>query len=296
MKRYAVGVDIGGSHVCSAVVDLQEGAICGAPISLPVNCHAGAVEILDTWAECVRQAVASTSTGGITQVGFAFPGPFDYRRGVSLINGVRKFDRIYGLDVTESLRARLSDIGAEEFRFVNDASAFALGECLGGAARDAKRTVALTLGTGVGSGFVAGRQLVESGEEVPANGWVYCLPFEEGIVDDAFSTRWVCRRWKELTGETVEGAREVAARHATDPVARQLFNEYGERLAQFAGTVAERFRGDVLVIGGNISKAYPLFGPAMQARLTADGHTLSIRTSELLDRAAMIGAASLFLS
>lgn len=296
MKRYAVGVDIGGSHVCAAVVDLSEGVICGTPASLPVDCHAGAVEILDVWAESIRQTVASAGLETVAQVGFAFPGPFDYRHGVSLISGVRKFDRIYGLDVTESLRARLSDIGADEFRFVNDASAFALGECLGGAARDAKRTVALTLGTGVGSGFVAGRQLVESGDEVPANGWVYCLPFEDGIVDDAFSTRWVCRRWQELTGEQVPGAREVAARHTTDPLARQLFDEYGTRLAQFAGSLTERFHCDVLVLGGNISKAFPLFGFAMQARLTAEGRTLSIRTSELLDRAAMIGAASLFLS
>lgn len=106
------------------------------------------------------------------------PGPFDYERGISLIRGVRKFERIYGLDVAATLYPLLRECGTEEFRYVNDAAAFALGECLGGVADDAERVVALTLGTGVGSGFVAGRRLVTSGDEVPANGWVYCLPFE----------------------------------------------------------------------------------------------------------------------
>ena len=30
-NRYALGVDIGGSHVCSAVVDLATGQLCGEP-------------------------------------------------------------------------------------------------------------------------------------------------------------------------------------------------------------------------------------------------------------------------
>ena len=30
-NRYALGVDIGGSHICSAVVDLATGQLCGEP-------------------------------------------------------------------------------------------------------------------------------------------------------------------------------------------------------------------------------------------------------------------------
>lgn len=291
--RYAIGADIGGSHICSAVVDLVEGTICGEIVSTPVDSQAGAVEILDAWAGNIRQAAMLSPTGKVAQVGFAFPGPFDYVRGVSLIRGVRKFDRIYGLDIAGSMQARLP--GDWAFRFVNDASAFALGECLGGAARDADRVVALTLGTGVGSGFVENRRLVESGDEVPANGWVYCLPFGDAIVDDAFSTRWVCSRYEQLTGRKIAGAREAAERHASDASARQLFDEYGERLATFSGPVLRRFRARTLVLGGNIARAYPLFGPAMRRRIDEEGLGVEIRISALMDRAAMTGAASLFL-
>ncbi len=292
-ERYAVGADIGGSHICSAVVDLAEGTICGETVTTPVDSRAGAVEILDAWAGNIRQAASSVPGGTVRRIGFAFPGPFDYVRGISLIHGVDKFDRLYGLDIARSMQARLPD--ACDFRFVNDASAFALGECLGGAARDAGRVVALTLGTGVGSGFVENGRLVESGEEVPANGWVYCLPFGDGIVDDAFSTRWICSRYEQLTGERIAGAREAAERHAADAAARQLFDEYGERLATFAGPVLRRFRSETLVLGGNIARACPLFGPAMRRRFERDGLAVEIRVSDLMDRAALLGAASLFL-
>lgn len=292
---YAIGTDIGGSHVCSAVVDLRTGRIAGQAVTTPVDSGASASEILDRWAANLRQAVAASGIASVGRAGLAFPGPFDYARGVSLIAGVRKFDRLFGLDVAASLRSRLCEAGIEEFRFVNDASAFALGECLAGAARDAERVVALTLGTGVGSGFVASRRLVEAGGEVPANGWVYCLPFEGGIADDAFSTRWICRRWQQLSGEEVDGAREVASRCDTDPLSRQLFDEYGDRLAAFAGPLLERFGSRTLLLGGNISRACALFGPAMERRFAAEGRDVDIRSSTLLDRAAMIGAASLYL-
>lgn len=227
-------------------------------------------------------------------MGLAFPGPFDYERGISLIQGVRKFDRLYGLDVTESLLARLEGAGVEECRYVNDAAAFALGECFCGAASGAGRVMALTLGTGFGSGFVAAGRLLTDAPEVPVHGWVYHLPFEGGIADDAFSTRWFCRRYRALTGREVTGVKEIADRAGTEKEARRLFDEYGRRLGEFILPVFDRFRGDVLVLGGNIARAYPLFGPAFEARLADEGRKIDIRMSALLDQAAMAGAASLF--
>ena len=96
MERYAVGADIGGSHICSAVVDLTTGEICGEPLSGKVDCDAGAGEILGAWADNIRQSIAASGLKAVRRVGFAFPGPFDYEHGVSLIRGVNKFERIYG--------------------------------------------------------------------------------------------------------------------------------------------------------------------------------------------------------
>ncbi len=292
-KKHAVGVDIGGSHICSAVVDLATGALCGEPLSSPVDSSAGAARIVAAWAGNIRRTVEAFA-GGVQGAGFAFPGPFDYRQGISLVRGVNKFDSLYGLHVSESLFPLLRGAGIEAFRYVNDAAAFALGECLSGAASDAGRVMAVTLGTGVGSGFVCRHRLVVSGDEVPANGWIYCLPFGDSIADELFSTRGIVERYRSLTGCTVAGAREVAERCPGEPAARALFETYGDDLARFVAPLLRRFRADMLVLGGNISRAWPLFGPALGARLSAEGVHVGVRTSALPDHAALIGAASLF--
>lgn len=293
--RYAIGVDVGGSHFGSAAVNLDTGAPVGEPCITPVDSRAEASVIIDALAENIAGAVGKAGIEDIAGIGIAFPGPFDYAYGISTVRGVAKYEKIFGLDVASSLRQRLHGLRSYyEMKFLNDAGAFALGESVSGAARDAERVVGITLGTGVGSGFVEHRRLTESGEGVPACGWVYHLPFEDGIADEAFSTRWICRCWLEMTGETVSGAREVAELYGKRPEAGMLFSEYGRRFADFMAPVLSGFRADVLVLGGNISRAYPLFGGEFESGLEKKGCRTGIRLSSLMDRAAVIGAASLF--
>ena len=92
--NYVVGVDVGGSHVCSAVVDIEDGSICSEPVTTPVDSSAGAVEVVNAWAENVRRSMSGFG-GKVSRVGFAFPGPFDYVRGISLISGVGKYGSVY---------------------------------------------------------------------------------------------------------------------------------------------------------------------------------------------------------
>lgn len=293
--RYSVGVDVGGSHVCCAVVDLQTASVVGdSTVNIAVDSGGEASDILSAWSDAAGRSVALSGVKPFA-AGFAFPGPFDYRRGVSMISGIGKFDRIFGLDVAGSLMSRLRETGLERFGFINDASAFALGESIGGAARGVGNVIVLTLGTGFGSGFVSDGRLVTDTERVPADGWVYCLPWEGGIADDGFSTRWFCRRWAESTGEKVRGAKEIADRFDSDPVARGIFEEYGDRLGRFIAPISRRFGGEAIVLGGNISRAFPLFAPSMTAALAEAGVDVRVGRSILQDGAAMIGAASIFI-
>ncbi|MGN1232836.1 MAG: ROK family protein [Candidatus Cryptobacteroides sp.] len=292
--KYAVGVDVGGSHVCSAVVEVESGAVCSGPCITPIDSRAEAHVIIDALKYNLLKTFEAFGRS-VPDIGFAFPGPFDYDRGVSLIRGVAKYESIFGLDVNTTLVSELyPEAGEVRMRFVNDASAFALGESLYGAAKDADKVVALTLGTGVGSGFVSGGKLVTDSPDVPANGWVYCLPFEEDIVDAAFSTRWIVKRYQELSGKLVSGAKDVADLFESDSAARRLFNEYGTRLARFSSEVMGKFGSHTLVIGGNISRAWPLFSEAAMEEFERLGFDAEVRVSQLLDRAALAGAASLF--
>ncbi|MDD6252609.1 MAG: ROK family protein [Candidatus Cryptobacteroides sp.] len=292
--NFVIGVDVGGSHICSAVIDIEKGVLCTEPVTTPVDSSANALPVVSAWAGNVLGTM-SVFDGEVNRVGFAFPGPFDYDRGISLISGVGKYAGVYGLDVRETLGSFIAlKSRRPEMRYVNDASAFALGESLYGAAAGSDRVLAVTLGTGFGSGFVADGELIVDSPDVPAHGWVYHLPFEGGIADDAFSTRWVVKRYFELTGKKVAGAKQVAEVYEQEESARTLFREYGERLASFLAPVLARFGGKTLVIGGNISRAYPYFSAPLNEGLKHLGCDVDVRTSALLDRAAMLGAASLF--
>ena len=286
-NQFAIGVDVGGSHLCSAVVDLDRKVLCSAPVLTPMDSSGPADGIL----ACFKENLLGTMEvfgRKVSRIGLAFPGPFDYGKGIPYMD--QKFQKLYGMDMPRELRRQL-DSPRTSFRFINDASAFALGECFCGSGRDRHRVMCLTLGTGVGSGFVVDGVLDESSDRVPPSGEVWNLPFGDTIVDACFSTRWVVGRYKELTGKEVPGAKEVAQAVPDEPQARQLFREYGTRLAAFATPWLKKFGADTLVLGGNISRNFPHFRETLLAGLPEG---VEVRTSTLLDRAAMIGAASLF--
>lgn len=291
-KKIAVGVDIGGSHITSALVDLEKGEIIGNPVTTDVDHTSSAETIFAAWTDNLRLLLGEVGQE-VKEIGMAFPGPFDYDKGISLME--HKFAAIYGINIGQTLSARLLEFPGLTFKFINDAGAFALGESTFGAAKDDDKVIVLTLGTGVGSGFVSGRKVIREGDDVPPGGEVWNLPFHEGIVDEAFSTRWIVGKYKELTGKTVQGAKDVSLRVGFEEEARQLFNEYGYRLAEFTIPWLKKFGCHTLVLGGNISRNLPFFQQSLHRAYGQAGLTVSVKGSVLLDKSAMLGAASLFL-
>lgn len=290
---YIAGADIGGSHISSCVVDLASGSILpGTRFTEPIDSHSSAREIVAGWAVCLDRSI-SASYAEVSGVGLAFPGPFDYDKGISLVEGVNKFEHIFGLDVGASIAAYMCGQPLP-MRYVNDASAFALGEYMGGCARGKRKTVCLTLGSGVGSAFLENGRIVTSAPGVPANGWVYCLPFEDTIVDDSFSTRWFVRRYAALTGRSVDGALPIAQAVPHDAAAKGLFEEYGRRLAAFAAPLCRDFGCADLVLGGSITGSFDLFAPALKQALIRMDSPVEVHVCTLGESAAMVGGASLF--
>lgn len=291
MSNLALGVDVGGSHVCSAVIDIDAGVIVGQPITTDVA-HTESAEVLfKAWAENLEQCLAAAPEP-VTRIGMDFPGPFDYANGISQMD--HKMPHIKGLRVADELRKRMKDSENLEFRFVNDANAFALGEAHFGGAKDADRVIVLAIGTGLGSGFIADHKIVETGDSVPTDGEVWNIPYGDAIGDDLFSTRGVTGRYEKLTGVALPGAKEVAERFDTDPAARQTFESFGYELADFMVPLIKQFRCCDILIGGNIARSLRLFEPKMQERFAEAGMKIIVRQCALLSDAAMMGAAALY--
>ncbi len=293
-KVFAIGVDIGGSHVCSALVNLQDGQVVPESFfETKVDPQASASEIIGLWGDCIKQSAKVAGDATITAIGIAMPGPFDYLNGISHIAGVGKFDRLFGLNIARALANELKQLDNIPIRFVNDASAFAIGEAWAGVAKRYRRAVSITLGTGFGSSFLEGGVPLSSGSDLPENGWVYCLPYQDSIADDYFSTRWFVGQYKKMTGIDVFGVRQMMERTDTQPVVDAIFEDFGFRLADFMAPLLKRFEADILVLGGNISNAYPLFAPYFTGQLHKNGVTIKVGVSQLKDSAAITGAARL---
>ncbi len=297
MENIAIGVDIGGSHISCAGFDLDTGRYLPQTFSeSDLDNHAESPKIIKSWGSAIKETLNKIKTERISGIGFAMPGPFDYVNGISLFTGENgKYEKTYGLNVPRELKKYFNLPYGFPIRFINDATAFALGEDWIGSAKDYCRSLAITLGTGFGSAFIRDTLPVVGGDQVPEQGCVWHLPFADGIADDYFSTRGLINRYFELSGKQTSGVKEIAEAAPYDSQAQAIFDDFGSQLIRFLSPWIEKFEVEILVIGGNISRAIHLFGPAMKREIEKGGISMSMEVSKLKETAAIIGSSRLLI-
>ena len=294
MKKMAIGVDIGGSHITCQLVNLATPGVDGnSKVRLPVNGKASKETIIAGWVEAIRKTIGTTRLDSLAGIGFAMPGPFDYPNGVAWFKGVQKFENLYGVNVKAELINHLRLPESFPVRFLNDAACFAVGETwLGNAARY-RRVIALTLGTGFGTTFIRDGLPVAGTDGIPTDGFLYHVPFRDSVADDYFSTRWFLKEYNLIPGQQVSGVKELAEKVKTDKNAANLFRDFGINLGTFLCDWIKKFDAECVVIGGNISKSYPLFREEMEFQFQKNGIGTVVRLSSLDEDAALMGSARL---
>ena len=142
----AIGVDVGGSSIKCALIDLPTGAFAGERFSTPTPAQDSIEALLDALASVVSNIPGSHA------VGLAFPSVI--RDGI--VRTAANLNKAW-------IGQPLADLAAGQLKrpviAINDADAAGLAELQYGAARGVPGTVLLlTLGTGIGSAlFVDGR-------------------------------------------------------------------------------------------------------------------------------------------
>ncbi|WP_407534731.1 ROK family protein [Elizabethkingia miricola] len=275
-----VGIDIGGSHITLAQVDPEKHEIITSTyVRERVDSFADPETIFHAWVSGIEKAVGNLRKEELL-IGIAMPGPFDYENGVSLmLQG--KFRSIYEVNIKEELARRL-EINKNQIHFINDAAAFLEGEVFGGCVQGHGRIFGVTLGTGLGTTFYNGT--VATDEDL------WNSPFHESICEDYLATRWFVNRYAELTGETITGAKDLLDK--PEELRNKMFDEYADSFAEFILKYVKYYAPEVLVIGGNISKAYPYFSERLNHILEENRIELKIEISEIFEDAAILGAAS----
>jgi polyphosphate glucokinase len=149
---HALGIDIGGTGIKAAPVDLETGKFMADRVKIPTPQPA----LPDAVAEVVQKLVASFSWSG--PIGITFPGV--------VFNGVTRtaanLDQAWiGLDS----RSLLSKAVGQDIRLINDADAAGVAEMTFGAGKGEPGTVFMvTFGTGIGSALFVDGILVPNTE------------------------------------------------------------------------------------------------------------------------------------
>ena len=292
--KIAIGVDIGGSHINCCALDVKSNSLLKETQTIiKVDGHAEAKVILQKWGEALRATIRKAKDKELIGIGFAMPSPFDYSNGIGKFELVDKFENLNNVDIQEELRNVLSLDISIPIRFINDATAFALGESYFGQGKEFKKVAVITLGTGFGSAFINENVPVVTGETVPEYGCVWHLPFKEDIADAYFSTRWFVNEYEKLTEKKMDGVKPIADLADTNPEANKLFKTFGTNLAEFISPYLNQFNTDALVMGGNITGAFSLFEQILKDGLIQSGLDITISLSTLKEDAAIFGSTCL---
>lgn len=280
------GVDIGGSHITAALVDLEVRSVLPAfSARKHINAQEDAASIVNDWCEAIVEVFASQPAMP-RRVGIAMPGPFDYENGISFIKDQNKYQSLYGLNVKEMMAERLG-IEPDQIRLMNDAGCFLQGEVVGGAGRGYKSAIGVTLGTGLGTATF------HQGIAKDANLW--CAAFRDSIAEDYISARWLINTYQQQSGTLVENVKDLVALIRTDPRIKDIFKEFGQNLAAFLTGFIRDNNPEVVVIGGNIARSAEWFLAHTEAALLAQSIATPLRVARLGEDAHIMGAAGCWI-
>jgi glucokinase len=284
MKKIVLGVDIGGSHITAALIDLDtRNEIDKTKYRARLDANASAEEIIEAWALTIEKSINSYPTlpAGIS---IAMPGPMDYKNGVCRIKDQDKYGALYEVNIKEKLAQRLG-FSPANISFRNDAVCFLQGEVFSGSLKGLDKTIGLTLGTGLGTAHTT------NGEAFDSDLWK--MPFKKGIAEDYISTRWFVNRFEELAEVRIKDVKDLVENYRDSPYFRSIFTEFSMNLAKFIYKFVRKKMPLAAVIGGNIVQAEAYFLDDTRKYLAQMmGYSFPIKRSTLGEKAALIGAGS----
>ncbi len=226
----ALGIDIGGTGIKGALVDLDAGELASERVKLPTPDGGEPEAIIASVRQLADELsdLSGTPLDDVAHIGVCFPAVVLRGRTMSAAN---VSERWIGLDADTAFGEALG----RDIHFVNDADAAGYAEAVFGAARGQSGLVLMTtLGTGIGSA------LIYDGVLVPNS--------ELGHL--------------ELDGRDAETWAANSAREREE----LSFADWAARLTRYYGYLERLFSPDLFVIGGGVSKQHEEFVPLIDVR------------------------------
>lgn len=272
-----IALDLGGTNIRAALVD---GAVCRDKRSVGCMSQAEADVVVGQIISLIEPLVSDQVDG----IAIGVPSVVDPERGI-VYNAVN-IPSWREVPLKEMIEARFG----LEVRVNNDCNCFALGESRYGAAAGRRNVVGITLGTGVGAGLILDGRLY-SGQLCGA-GEIGSLPFRDSDYEHYCSSLWFA------DAHRTTGA-ELAARAARgDADALAVWHEFGRNLGELTLAILYAYAPEVLVVGGGIAAAMPLFREGWQEVVATFPYSRIARGLTMVRAtqpdANLLGAALLF--
>jgi polyphosphate glucokinase len=217
----AIGIDIGGTGIKGATVDLEKGVFVSDRIKIATPDGGRPDDIVSVVADIVSQLPSSDDDS--IAIGVAFPAIVKRGRTLSAANvsdewiglkAEKKFEKAIGRDIT----------------FVNDADAAGFAEARFGAAKDVEGvTLVTTLGTGIGTALLFDGVLVPNAE----------------------------LGHLEIDGRDIETVASYGAKERDD----LSWEEWAALLTTFYTRLERLMAPDLFIVGGGVSKHHEQFLP-----------------------------------
>ena len=316
MRGYVIGVDLGGTLIKAAALDLKGKLLARTKTSTLVE--EGPERTIANIVLSVCKLKKRLDPRPLLAVGVGVPGILDWEEGL-----VIQCPNLPGWEGL-ALRERLGKDIDRPVAIENDANAAALGERWLGAAKDWNNFMLITLGTGVGSGMVLDGKLWrgESGRagelghvQVEPRG-LACGCGGRGCLEQYASATAIKRmalegikKGKESAiyeiaqGKTDRIGLEIVqkAARAGDPLAREIYRKVGTYLGSGIAAVVNLLDISNFVLAGGVSTAYDLFVEALQEKLKEqvlgqDAERIRVESSRLGPDVGMYGCAYLAIT
>ena len=313
MKKYSVGVDLGGTKILAGIVNTETGEIIASAKKRtrkePESSITG--NLLKTIKKVIQEA--NISPAELSSIGVGAAGQIDRENGVLIAAPNLNCYDLKIKDIVETHFNIPTFVG-------NDVEVATIGEITFGNGVGYKNLVCIFVGTGIGSGIVCNGELHrgvtgtagEIGHIIVATGGRPCACGENGCLE-AYASRTAIE--KRITGIIKKGHPSVItellhsnkiikskyiskAIELKDEVVLNVITEATEYLSSGLATVINFYNPEIIILGGGLVEAVDFFyditirKTKTKALAIPGGGTKIMRTG-LKDYSGLVGAALL---
>lgn len=274
-KSFALGLEIGGTKI-QAGLGWQDGTLHKV-VRKHVRHEQGAAGIRQDLVSMVAELLDSNchTLSDVQKIGIGFGGPVDAGRGMIITSyQIQGWDRFPLKEWSEKQWGKPVIVQ-------NDASVAGLAESLHGSGRGCSRVFYITLGSGVGGGWIVNKQIDEGQGLGTAEIGHTLVPDPAG--GGPVELEQVCSGWSiarrarvaaqqhgsqmiELAGsvEQIDAKIVYAAAEQGDRTARRILEETCQALGIAISNLIALLHPERVVIGGGVSQMGPLFWNRLQ--------------------------------